>query len=60
MNEAEFQEWLQEAIEDFTSPLDDSPRVKSFSSAGVLTRNAGLVVRFSDGTEFQVTIVQSA
>lgn len=33
--------------------------VTSFAAAGVLTRNAGLVVRLRSGDEFQITIVQS-
>lgn len=33
--------------------------VSSFADAGVLTRNAGLVVRLRNGDEFQITIVQS-
>jgi hypothetical protein len=30
-----------------------------YDEAGVLTRNAGLVVRMDDGAEFQITIVRS-
>ena len=30
-----------------------------FANAGVLTRNDGLVLTLSDGTEFQVTVVRS-
>jgi hypothetical protein len=33
--------------------------VATFAERGVLTRNAGLVVRLQDGSEFQITIVQS-
>jgi hypothetical protein len=33
--------------------------VRSFRDAGVLTRNAGLVLRLDDGSEFQITIVKS-
>jgi hypothetical protein len=39
--------------------IDDSvPNATSFESAGVLTNNRGLVVRFGD-SEFQITIVRS-
>lgn len=31
----------------------------SFAEAGVLTQNAGFVLRLGDGSEFQVTIVRS-
>ena len=33
--------------------------VASYRDAGVLTNNAGLVVLMKDGSEFQITIVQS-
>ena len=33
--------------------------VRTYDEAGVLTRDAGLVVRMQDGSEFQMTIVQS-
>jgi len=33
--------------------------VTSFADGGYLTRDAGLVVRLADGSEFQITIVQS-
>jgi hypothetical protein len=32
-------------------------RVQTFEEAGLLTRNAGLVVRLSDGREFEITVV---
>lgn len=41
---------------------DDPPYVESvctFEDSGLLTREAGLVVRLSDGTEFQLTVVDS-
>ena len=34
-------------------------QVETFEEAGVMTYNKGLVVRLPDGSEFQVTIVQS-
>lgn len=33
--------------------------VTSFEAGGYMTRDAGLVVRLPDGSEFQITIVQS-
>jgi hypothetical protein len=43
---------------------DDADRwgvldLRTFADAGVLTQNAGLVVRLDDGSEFQVTVVKS-
>lgn len=34
--------------------------VTTFADAGVMTYNRGLVLRLGDGSEFQITIVQSA
>jgi len=39
--------------------LSEGARVRSFEEVEVLTRNAGLVVRLPDGSEFQITIVRS-
>jgi len=33
--------------------------VDSFESAGLLTRNDGIVIGLNDGSEFQVTVVKS-
>jgi hypothetical protein len=37
----------------------DKPTVRSFEDAGVLTTNAGLVLRAPDGSKFQVTVIRS-
>lgn len=34
-------------------------RLASFRRAGLLTRNEGVVVTLADGSEFQVTVIQS-
>ncbi|MCR9292065.1 MAG: hypothetical protein NXI32_05050 [bacterium] len=34
-------------------------KARTFSDHGVLTNNKGIVVEFEDGSEFQITIVQS-
>lgn len=34
--------------------------VSTYQDAGVLTSDAGLVLRMSDGSEFQLTLVRSA
>lgn len=34
-------------------------RVSTFDDGGLLTRNAGVVLKLSNGDEFQLTIVQS-
>ncbi|MCD6369950.1 MAG: hypothetical protein J7L63_00410 [Thermoplasmata archaeon] len=72
MNELELQDALKDLLEEipYMDPLDrdrlglldgfdDIESVRTFEEAGVLTRNAGLVCRLGDGSEFQITIVQS-
>jgi len=60
MNTRRFETWLQKAIEltaeDHAIGIES---VEDFVQAGVLTADRGLVVRFEDGSEFQVTLVQS-
>ena len=38
---------------------EELPEVATFEDAGVLTTDKGLVLRFGDHTEFQVSIVRS-
>lgn len=47
-----------EAIVDAVMDLQIE-NVLTFKDAGVLTANDGLVVTLADGTEYQITIVQS-
>jgi hypothetical protein len=45
---------------DEVDPLvEDTERVSTYEQQGMLTRNAGLVLRLRDGSEFQLTVVQS-
>ena len=37
----------------------DGANVGTFAEAGVMTMNEGLVITLADGSEFQVTVVQS-
>lgn len=74
MTEREFQDALESLLqaagyldedadvsdfEDEVEPFQNC-RVRTYQDVGMLTRNHGLVVRMGDGSEFQVTIVQSA
>ena len=72
MNDTELQQTLKTLLDEMsymdTDDLDqfDMPeelagieRVSTFDEAGVLTRDAGLVITTKDGSEFQLTIVQS-
>ena len=50
-----FDEALEEVLgTDYTTVSS----VSTLEEAGVITGNAGLVVRMSDGTEFQITVVR--
>jgi hypothetical protein len=55
MNESDIQEIIIDAISD----RDEITRVQTFEEACVLTTNNGLVIRTVDGSEFQITIIQS-
>ena len=55
MNETMFEEFMQETLAD----RDEIRSILTFDEAGMLTNDKGLVVRASDGSEFQITIVQS-
>jgi len=72
MNETEMQDALKTLLEEIAymdaddrgqfgvpDELDDIESIRTFEEAGVLTRDAGFVCRLGDGSEFQVTIVQS-
>lgn len=56
--ELDFLEDLKRALRRDDS-LEDEPRCRDFDEAGLLTSNVGMTVRFNDGREFQVTVVQS-
>ena len=66
-DEAQFtEETLQDGLRELITEGYDSSeicwenlRVRTFAEAGVLTYNKGLVISLPDGTEFQLTIVQS-
>ena len=39
--------------------VDEVRSIESFEAADILTHDAGFVIRMTDGTEFQVTVVRS-
>ncbi len=41
------------------SALADAKSIQNYSDAGILTLSKGLVIEMKDGSEFQLTIVQS-
>jgi len=46
-------------IHEMMNGIEEIRSIRTFEDAGVMTYNKGLVIRYDDGTEFQVTIVQS-
>ena len=50
---------LIETIAESLAELDEVRMVMTYEEAGMLTRDSGLVVKTNDGSEFQITIVQS-
>lgn len=62
LNEEAIVNFLIDLIELDDQPWSDDgdkPTVRSFEDLGVLTSNAGLVLRAPDGHEFQITVVRS-
>ncbi len=60
------EETLQDGLRELITEGYDSSeicwenlRVRTFEEEGVMTYNKGLVISLPDGTEFQLTIVQS-
>ncbi len=56
MNSNQMVGLLKTLLED---ELTEKSRVQTFTEAGLLTRDEGLVVKLLDGNEFQITVVQS-
>lgn len=57
MEEKEVRESIEEALCDHCE--DTIQDASSFEDNGVLTNNEGLVLKFIDGSMFQVTIVKT-
>jgi len=49
-------ELLENAGNEHDAPVH---RVQTYDEVGMLTKDAGLVVTMADGSEFQLTVVQS-
>lgn len=50
---------LADIARDMVSDFEDLAHVTTYDRAGLLTTNAGIVLRFGDGSAFQISIVQS-
>ena len=60
MDELKLQTEIMETLMGEADELPDKvDYVRTFEDAGVMTSNRGLVISMCDGTQFQVTIVQS-
>ena len=61
-NEGTMQYTLRERIIEGSDSYEtcwENVRVRTFAEAGIMTYNKGLIIEMPDGTEFQLTIVQS-
>jgi hypothetical protein len=50
---------LAEIARDMVADFEDAAHVTTFERAGLLTSDAGFVLRFGDGSVFQISIVKS-
>ncbi|MCC7464551.1 MAG: hypothetical protein IT480_19065 [Gammaproteobacteria bacterium] len=50
---------LVDIAREMVDEADGLEQVESFADAELLTTNAGLIIRCRDGSEFQLTVVQS-
>ena len=60
--EETLQDGLRELITEGYDSMDicwENLRVQTYEQAGVMTYNKGLVITLPDGSEYQLTIVQS-
>ena len=60
--EASLQDGLPQLITDGYDSSEicwENLRVQTYSEAGLMTRDCGLVITLPDGREFQLTIIQS-
>ncbi len=62
MTEMEFADVLGDVLqnaEELEGEDGERPRVRTYAEVGMLTNNAGLVIRLADGSEYQLTLVRS-
>lgn len=59
MAEVDIVEGIITAQDEITEWLDRPLSCVSFGEAGLLTNNEGVVLTLEDGSEYQITIVQS-
>lgn len=59
MDAWKIQEMIEEAIYEADNDEQNVRDISSYENAGIMTTDKGLVMRMEDGSEFQITIVQS-
>jgi hypothetical protein len=61
MDESGMQDFLTDALHFYNEDLDPQviSRVETFERAMLLTRDKGLIITLKDGSQFQITVVQS-
>ncbi len=59
MDEYDIETLISESLNLHADEAGEQIRIRTFAEADLLTRDAGLVLRMDDGSEFQVTIVRS-
>jgi len=60
MTETDLAETLGNVLlEDAVTEILPTTSILSYREAGVMTADAGLVIRLADGSEFQITVVKS-
>jgi len=60
MNEFDVQDYLLDIIYNDITESGECEHAESFEDRGILTNNAGIVLRLKSGAEFQLTIVKSS
>ncbi len=53
------EENVADQIYEMLEGIEEITGIRTFKDAGLMTRENGLVIRYDDGTEFQVSVVQS-
>jgi hypothetical protein len=61
MDSQEFADQIGDMLQDNDGLPDDErvQRVQSFREAGLLTNDAGIVVKMANGDEYQITVVKT-
>jgi len=53
------EEQVADQLQEMLGGIYEIKDIRTFEDSGLPTNNLGLVIRYDDGTEFQLTIVKS-